>query len=405
MAFDLITVALFGHPDPTVGERMRTPYARAIEADNFDVHAYSSDVSLGVVLSDVRPHVIFTFGRVEDFPHLLATPIDVRRRWIHFAPPYPDPAELAVAAERAFVDIATNDRFPELPLVSVFTPTYRTGERALRPFQSLLDQTYRNWEWVVYDDSPEDDTFDYLRRFADIEPRVRLFRSDRQCGRIGEVKRRCCGLARGSIYVELDHDDELTDHCLSSLVEAFRTFPDSGFAYTDCSEPYEEGGFNWYGETFAFEYGTYREELYRGENHLVQNYPSVNAKTVRHIVGMPNHARAWRADLYHSIGGHGSEIHVVDDYELCLRTFLATRMVHVQRHGYRQYLSRSGGNTQIRRNKEIQRLVRLFQRRYEAQIHARFLELGVDDFIWRDGQLDWSVPNPDPTPIANYILR
>jgi hypothetical protein len=109
--------------------------------------------------------------------------------------------------------------------------------------------------------------------------------------------------------------------------------------------------------------------------------------------------------VYHAIGGHGSEIHVADDYELCIRTFLATRMVHVRRFGYKQYLSREGANTQRVRNKEIQRLVHAFATRYEEEIHARLVELGVDDFI-RDeaGILHWDTPNPMLAPIANYEL-
>jgi hypothetical protein len=115
--------------------------------------------------------------------------------------------------------------------------------------------------------------------------------------------------------------------------------------------------------------------------------------------------RAWRREAYERIGGYAPEVHVADDYEILVRTFLQTRMVHVQRFGYLQYLQRDGGNTQRRRNKEIQRLVRLFHERYEREIHERFVELGVDDFIWRNGRLDWSKPNPTPAPIANYVLR
>ena len=134
------------------------------------------------------------------------------------------------------------------------------------------------------------------------------------------------------------------------------------------------------------------------------NYPSINAKTMRHIVGVPNHVRAWRADAYHAIGGYAPEVHVADDYEILIRTFLHTRMVHIQRFGYIQYIQRDGGNTQRKRNKEIQRLVRLFQMRYEAEIHQRLVDLDVDDFVWRNGSLDFSNANPSPTPIANYIL-
>ena len=218
---------------------------------------------------------------------------------------------------------------------------------------------------------------------------MRIFRSDESCGIIGEVKRRCCGLARGSILAELDHDDELTANCLSDVVEAFNAYPEAGFAYTDCAEIFENGLNGTYGDNYAFGFGSYRPQVYRDHVYAVSNYPEVNAKTARHIVGMPNHIRAWRTSAYHAAGGHNPEVHVADDYELCIRTFLSTRMVHIQRFGYIQYLGDGGENTQRRRNREIQRLVASFAWRYEDQIHRRFLELGVDDYIHTGTGLDW----------------
>ena len=404
MASDLITVVLFGHPDPDIATKLSVPDTPATEADGFQATSYADDRNLPALLAETRPHVIFTFGDVASYPRLGNASLEMRRRWVHYAEP-PAPADLARTALTVFVDIATNDRFPELPLVSVYTPTYCTGPALLRPYRSLLAQTYNNWEWVVYDDSPDDATFRQLQSIAESEPRVRLFRGDRNCGVIGEVKRRLCGLARGKLLVELDHDDELTATCLADVIEAFRTFPDAGFAFTDCAEVFDDGQLGSYPEGWGFGFGSYRTESYRGKDYYVTNYPSINSKTMRHIIGVPNHVRAWTRDAYNKIGGYGSEIHVCDDYEILIRTFLTTRMVHIQRFGYIQYLQHSGGNTQRKRNKEIQRLVRLFHQRYETQIHDRFVELGVDDFIWRDGQLDWAIANPSPSPIANYILR
>jgi GT2 family glycosyltransferase len=404
MSYELIAVLLIGHPDAEIASKLILPDASEIEANDFACVTVDDDNDLATVVAEHRSQVIFTFGSLESFRNLHAAPLEVRRRWLHFDVP-PQPAELAVAAANVFVDVSTNDRFPDQPLVSVFTPTYCTGERLRRPFQSLLNQTYTNWEWVVYDDSPDVETFNRLRFLAKAESRLRIFRGDGNFGVIGEVKRRVCGLARGSILVELDHDDELTEHCLSDIVEAFQKFPDAGFAYTDCAEAFEDGEPAVYPEGWGFGFGSYRIEQYRERPYYVTNYPSINAKTMRHIVGVPNHVRAWRKDAYERIGGYASEVHVADDYEILIRTFLRTRMVHIQRFGYIQYLQRDGGNTQRVRNKEIQRLTRLFQQRYESEIHQRFVELGVDDFVYRDGQLDFSIANPSPTPVANYELQ
>ncbi|MEI8083576.1 MAG: glycosyl transferase family 2, partial [Actinomycetes bacterium] len=193
---------------------------------------------------------------------------------------------------------------------------------------------------------------------------------------------------------EVDHDDELTANCLSDVVEAFNAHPEAGFAYTDCAEVFENGLNGTYGDTYAFGFGSYRPQIYRDHLYAVTNYPEVNAKTARHIVGMPNHIRTWRTSAYHAAGGYNPEVHVADDYELCIRTFLTTRMVHIQRFGYIQYLGDGGENTQRRRNREIQRLVASFAWRYEDQIHNRFLELGLDDYIHTTNGLDWGREAP-----------
>ena len=111
------------------------------------------------------------------------------------------------------------------------------------------------------------------------------------------------------------------------------------------------------------------------------NYPEVNAKSIRHIVGCPNHARAWRRSVYEKIGGFNPDVHVADDYELMIRTFLYTRMVHVKKFGYIQY-KYSQSQTYVR-NYEIQRLVRYFREYYDQAIHARCLQLSDPDLVWQ----------------------
>ena len=393
---DLITVVLIGHPDPDAADKLRLDPCNPTHADGFSVRSLDSDVDLARELAAEPAGVIFSFGDIDAYPVLNAAPLEIRRRWSHFESADVPFAELAQRCVNGFVDVATVKRFPQEPLVSVFTPTWKTGQRIFRTYRSLCDQTYKNWEWILYDDSPEgDDTWDLLQEIRAGDPRVKVFRSAVPCGIIGEVKRRCCGLARGEILAELDHDDELTANCLADVVEAANAHPEAGFFFTDCAEIFENGTNGYYGETYAFGFGSYRSQVYRNHTYAVTNYPDVNAKTARHIVGMPNHIRAWRREAYHAAGGYNPEVHVADDYELCLRTFLTTPMVHIRRFGYIQYLSEAGGNTQTRRNREIQRLVAAFAWRYEDQIHRRFLELGVDDYIHTGSGLDWSRDVPD----------
>jgi hypothetical protein len=154
-----------------------------------------------------------------------------------------------------------------------------------------------------------------------------------------------------------------------------------GFIYTDFAECFEGGEKVEYPPGWGFGYGSYRTEIHNGMEYSVVNCPHINAKTIRHIVAAPNHVRSWRTSAYHLAGGHSPLIHVADDYELMLRTFLTTRMGHIPKMSYIQYRNLEG-NTHQSRNQEIQRLVRHFSMAYDSRIHQRLLELKVDDFVW-----------------------
>ncbi|UUZ86835.1 glycosyltransferase [Paenibacillus sp. P26] len=74
-------------------------------------------------------------------------------------------------------------------MVSIFTAAYRSKDKIRRPYESLLKQTYQNWEWVIVDDSDdEDETYrDHLLPLKDL--RVRRYRQDSRNGYIGAIKR------------------------------------------------------------------------------------------------------------------------------------------------------------------------------------------------------------------------
>lgn len=414
MAFDVIEVCVFGLKNKDKIKEITLLNSAQYEAESFEFHLFDSDNSFEEILYQHRPQIILTFGKASNFSKIWNSPIEIRQRWINIEDENVSGHSIAEQIMLCYVELVVNKkRFSNIPLISVFTPTYKTGSKILRPFHSLLEQTYTNWEWVIYDDSPDNDkTFNEMVELAKKDHRISVYKSNQPCGIIGEVKRRACMLAKGSILVELDHDDELTVTGLQHVVQAFEKYPDAGFAYTDCAETWDNGQMATYSEGWGFGYGSYRIEEYKGRQYAVTNFPSVNSKTIRHIVAAPNHIRAWKKDAYIEIGGHNSEVHVCDDYELIVRTFLKTRMIHIQKFGYIQYYNvtstsqeQASGNTQRKRNKEIQRLVKYFRWKYNKAIHERFVELGVDDFCYQNGVVNFDIPNPIDTPYANYVYK
>ncbi len=377
---DKITVLSIGRRFNALRDGVNRP---DFEECGFQVVHTENDHNLPALINTWNPNVILTFGDWDQHKLLAGAPMELRRRWIALPNDATDD-QVGPACLNCYV--GTLKESPE-PLVSVFTAAFRPGAKIFRPLKSLMSETYPNWEWIIVDDSDDRQTWRLLQELSAMDPRVKPFKGTRHSGRIGELKRWACGLASGELLVELDHDDELTAHCLGELVRAFNEMPDGGMFYTDDAEVFEDTMESFeYPDGWAFGFGAYRREVYQGREYSVAIAPPINAQTIRHIVGVPNHARAWRRTVYFDIGGHNPELHVADDYDLIVRTWLASRLVHVPTFGYIQYRNREG-NTTFNRNSEIQRLVRIVQEQYEERIQARLIGIGEQSTLDRSALL------------------
>jgi len=382
-----------------------TPTWEDYEEKRLDCRCYSSDSRLERVLIQDKPQVLITIGKRHTFPNLIKAPFEVRKRWIHYDV-LPDLNQLGLDAYNCYLrNLFNGHGADDAPLVTVFTPAYKTGEKIHRPFRSLKEQSYTNWEWIIVDDSDDGgETFKMLNNLAKKDHRIQVFKPWEHSGVIGKLKNWACSLGKGHILIELDHDDALTDYALDCVVKGFQQFSGAGFLYTDCAEIFKDGTNFTYRKGWAFGYGSYADVEYKGKLYKSGSGGNINAKTIRHIISSPNHIRAWRKSFYESIGGHNKELHVADDYEILVRTFLYTRMVRVPMLGYIQYI---GNSTQQVRNQDIHRHVRSIRAHYDRMIHARLLELGCEDFTWdeKNGCSDLNRSNPEIESPANWIAN
>lgn len=299
------------------------------------------------------------------------------------------------------------------PRFSIFTPTYKTGERIKRTYESLRNQTWVNWEWVVVDDSPDEETWKILKKIAAQDYRVKPHRIYPLTeGNVGLAKHRAAMLCDGDWLVELDHDDALISTCLQICQEAIDANPDAGFLYSDVCELYEDGEMKYYDHDwtggwyarhdnyFDFGYAGHTWTEADGKKYLAHWYPDINPLTIRFNISMPDHVRMWERNLYHKIGGHNKKTPVADDFEIIVRSFLHTRFIHVKRMLYLQYNNR---NSTVDNNAtDINRRARLIRDHYDLAIHNRILELGFKDWNW-DEELQQSQKLQSSVPIKKYF--
>ena len=90
-------------------------------------------------------------------------------------------------------------------LISIITPTYNCGKFIERTIQSVLNQTYKNWEMIIVDDCSTDDTEKVVKKFKD-DKRIKYFKLKTNQG-AAVARTEAMKKAKGDFMAFLDSDD------------------------------------------------------------------------------------------------------------------------------------------------------------------------------------------------------
>jgi glycosyltransferase involved in cell wall biosynthesis len=118
---------------------------------------------------------------------------------------------------------------PQLPLVSVGLPVYNGMPHLRRAVETLLAQTYPNLEIVLSDNASTDGTSEYCQALAQVHPRVRHVRNERNLGAI-ENFRLALERAQGEYFMWASHDDQWCEHYASALTDSLLADPEAVLA-------------------------------------------------------------------------------------------------------------------------------------------------------------------------------
>ena len=105
-------------------------------------------------------------------------------------------------------------------------------ERYIAPaIESVLAQTWTDFELIVVDDASSDRTAAIAREYATRDRRIRVSVNDRNLGDYPN-RNHAATLASGAFLKYHDSDDVMYPHCLQTMVESLSAFSDAGFALT-----------------------------------------------------------------------------------------------------------------------------------------------------------------------------
>jgi glycosyltransferase involved in cell wall biosynthesis len=230
--------------------------------------------------------------------------------------------------------------------ISVFTVGHDT-RNLNRAYESLLNQTRNDWEWIVLLDRkapvwtpPADDS------------RVTVKRATAKLRGPGALKAAACELCSGEILVELDQGDLLASDCLAQVADAF-TPPGVVLAYSDFALIEPDGSASH--ERFDPDYGwLFTEVTVDGVKYDRCHSLAPTPHNVGHIWYAPNHVRAFRRSSYDEVGGYNEDLEYLDDQELMSRLYLVGEFAQIERCLYFENTKADNTPRADRINKAIQ---------------------------------------------------
>lgn len=117
------------------------------------------------------------------------------------------------------------------PLFSILIAQYNNGQYFEECYESIIGQSYQNWEVIIVDDCSTDDSVVVMKKIIgeDFRFKIELLSENKGCG---FAKRRLAELATGDLCAFLDPDDAITEDAISVMVNEHVKYPDASMIYS-----------------------------------------------------------------------------------------------------------------------------------------------------------------------------
>ncbi|MGK6342213.1 glycosyltransferase family 2 protein [Chryseobacterium sp. DT-3] len=116
--------------------------------------------------------------------------------------------------------------------ISILIANYNNGHFFKECFDSLVAQTFTDWEAVILDDASKDNSLELIRNITKDDSRFKIHVNASNKG-VGYTKRKLVELSSSEICGFLDPDDALTSNALEIVFKTHSENPDVGLVYSN----------------------------------------------------------------------------------------------------------------------------------------------------------------------------
>ena len=121
-------------------------------------------------------------------------------------------------------------------LISIITTSYNYADYISETIESVINQTYKNWELIVIDDASSDNSVEIIDRYAKNDSRIKLIINNKNLGLAKSIQK-ALNYTNGNWIAFLESDDIFTPESLEEKVKAISIGAD--IIYTDV-EPFQD---------------------------------------------------------------------------------------------------------------------------------------------------------------------
>ncbi|MCU0551557.1 MAG: glycosyltransferase [Leptolyngbya sp. Prado105] len=196
------------------------------------------------------------------------------------------------------------------PLLSLITTVHNREQYLSETIESILTQSFHNFELLIWDDGSTDDSVEIAQHYAAQDKRIQVITTNHQ----GRVKSLNSAIAQtqGQYIGLVDSDDLLAQTALAETVAILETNAQIGLVYTNYQVINECG------------------QLLRDGSRCQIPY----SKEALLLSFMVFHFRLMRRSVYEQVGGFDDRFPLAQDYDLCLKISEITEILHLQRPLY-----------------------------------------------------------------------
>lgn len=190
-------------------------------------------------------------------------------------------------------------------MISIIITCCNREEYLAQAITSVLAQTYKNFELIVWDDGSTDNSIQIAQTYANKDNRIKVVAAKHE-GFVS-ASLNAIALSKGQYFGCVDSDDYLDPDCLEETEKILSNSLNTGVVYTQ------------YGQVDAL-------NNFQGIGHRCFIPFSKERMLLNHITF---HFRLIRRNVYDVIGGLNPYYKYASDYDLCLRLSEVTEFYHL----------------------------------------------------------------------------